>query len=666
MVSIGRTGRATPFAQLEPVFVGGSTVGLATLHNQDEVARKDVRVGRHRDRAQGRRRHPRGRRPGARQAQAGRAQVEVPDALPGVRHAARPARGRGRHALRQRRLPGAAGAADRVLRRPLGDGHRGSRRGARPAVRRRRPAPRRRRRLLAHRRAARPARAHRRAVGAAPRGRRSTRRSSRPLAKLLVGLGHPPRRADARRPRSARELGSLDAIAAASADELAAVAGRRRGHRRERRAPSSPTSATAALVEKLRRRGRQLRRAGAGHGRASDGAVARRAHLRAHRQAADDDAARRRRRSSRRAAARSPAACRRRRATWWSARARVRSWRRPSSSACRSSTRPASCSSWSTAHPSKDERTTPDGRREVRNESGCTATTPAARCSPIERGKIREFAARATMSRNPDYLDDPTPVIPPTFLIDGRLLGSGGRSPTRVAQLDIDLAPPAARRAGVRVPRPPPRAGTELTTQTRVDKVYEKEGKRGGTMRFAETVTEFRDPAGKLVAEVAHRRDRDRASTADGGIVTVDVGRSARRRDAARARVRAAHPHRLRPLPGRVGRLQPDPPRRGVRASRPASRRVFSVGMLQAGILALFATDWLGAENVRRYAVQFREQVWPGDHLVCSGDGGAAATRRTASGKVDLELARDPRRRVAARRSRARPRSSSREPRPVP
>jgi DNA ligase (NAD+) len=45
MVSIGRTGRATPFALLEPVFVGGSTVGLATLHNQDEVARKDVRPG---------------------------------------------------------------------------------------------------------------------------------------------------------------------------------------------------------------------------------------------------------------------------------------------------------------------------------------------------------------------------------------------------------------------------------------------------------------------------------------------------------------------------------------------------------------------------------------------------------------------------------------------
>ena len=45
MVSIGRTGRATPFAVLEPVFVGGSTVSLATLHNEDQVTAKDVRPG---------------------------------------------------------------------------------------------------------------------------------------------------------------------------------------------------------------------------------------------------------------------------------------------------------------------------------------------------------------------------------------------------------------------------------------------------------------------------------------------------------------------------------------------------------------------------------------------------------------------------------------------
>ena len=159
--NVGRTGRVTPFGQMAPAKVAGSTVRMATLHNASEVARKGVLVG---DLVYLRKAGdviPEIIGPVDRGAHRLRAGVDDADALPGVRHPARPGEGgRRRHPLPQRpRLPGAAARAGVPRRLARGARHRGARvqGGDRPA------------RLRAHRRRGRPVRAHRRRPRAAAR-----------------------------------------------------------------------------------------------------------------------------------------------------------------------------------------------------------------------------------------------------------------------------------------------------------------------------------------------------------------------------------------------------------------------------------------------------------------------------------------------------------------
>src|ERR1700722_19133145 len=66
-------------------------------------------------------------------------------------------------------------------------------------------------------------------------------------------------------------------------------------------------------------------------------------------------------------------------------------------------------------------------------------------------------------------------------------------------------------------------------------------------------------------------------------------------------------------------------------------RSVFAQGMFSAALLAGFATDWLGADRVRRFGVRFREQVWPGDVLTCSGVVTAVSAESDAE-RVSVEL----------------------------
>jgi acyl dehydratase len=61
------------------------------------------------------------------------------------------------------------------------------------------------------------------------------------------------------------------------------------------------------------------------------------------------------------------------------------------------------------------------------------------------------------------------------------------------------------------------------------------------------------------------------------------------------------------------------------------------VGMFPAGVLNTWATRWLGAENVRRTRVRWKEQVWPGDVLTCSGKVARRYVERDER-RVDVDL----------------------------
>jgi hypothetical protein len=131
-------------------------------------------------------------------------------------------------------------------------------------------------------------------------------------------------------------------------------------------------------------------------------------------------------------------------------------------------------------------------------------TSPEDEAAPpfrmvVELGKVREFA-RATKSANPEYLTGDHPVAPATFLVTSgfwqdqpapRQQSGGFGSYERLLHGAQEFV----------FPNGPPKAGTVLHVQARPGPSYEKTGRRGGVMKFRESVTEYRDESGTLVAE---------------------------------------------------------------------------------------------------------------------------------------------------------------------
>jgi hypothetical protein len=118
----------------------------------------------------------------------------------------------------------------------------------------------------------------------------------------------------------------------------------------------------------------------------------------------------------------------------------------------------------------------------------------------VERGKIHELC-RAVRATDPAYFTGDHPVAPPTFLTTTFFWEElmPGSNPWALVKMDQQRGMHAEQEYVFH--GPPPRAGARLTCQSRITEIYEKEGRKGGTLVFAVMVTEFRDESGELVAE---------------------------------------------------------------------------------------------------------------------------------------------------------------------
>jgi hypothetical protein len=113
----------------------------------------------------------------------------------------------------------------------------------------------------------------------------------------------------------------------------------------------------------------------------------------------------------------------------------------------------------------------------------------------VERGKIAEFAA-AMGSDNPAYRG-PFAMIPPTFLTTAARWAPPG---SRVS-IGFDRKRLLHGEQEYVFHTAPPSSGDILTAHERIVDRFSKPGKRGGTMRFATVLTEYRTPDGTLAAE---------------------------------------------------------------------------------------------------------------------------------------------------------------------
>lgn len=279
---------------------------------------------------------------------------------------------------------------------------------------------------------------------------------------------------------------------------------------------------------------------------------------------------------------------------------------------------------------------------------------------PVEQGKVREFAKTLFAFRE-DYLKDRHPPMFPTqTVVAGYSWGYMLEEPqgTDLAKVDINPLMSLDAEQEFIFPDGPPRAGVDLMSQTRVERIWERQGRKGGKLTFYRTRSDYRQEDGSLAVinfatsvvpedvpdtplpefsegKVAFMHDNDRRDQ----FMTI---RQASWEDLVAQR--SPGPVAMPPLTltevvayqivsGNLGAAHHD--EHAARAS--GFPTWFSVGMFHAGLLATYAVNWLGPANVRHLKYRFTDMMWPGDELDYEG-----TVVRTREGEiermVDIEL----------------------------
>ncbi len=240
---------------------------------------------------------------------------------------------------------------------------------------------------------------------------------------------------------------------------------------------------------------------------------------------------------------------------------------------------------------------------------------------PVERGKILEFA-RALRSTHPAFYGDDA-LAPPTFLtVAGAIWGASWERPgdSVLGDWGVTDANELHLEEEYCFHGAPLRAGDRFRATTCLLEPVRKEGRRAGPMTLLTTLTEFRDPAGALVATARQLIARLDAIERLGGPREPPPPRTPPPPSSGPVPVRRHGPLTLEDCvvyqgaAGDTSSLHYDPAvLRGA-----GFDALFSPGMLQAGLMSTPVAETFGPERIRRARFRFEEIVDVGETITCS------------------------------------------------